>query len=105
MFTPSELDGLVHNCPKALESLLREVGLVMTEKIEDLDVYSQLDAELSQKFCETLKCAQPIEGLCHLLDLAKIPYRYSETSRELTDKIVANADQIRMAATAHRLSK
>ncbi len=105
MFTPSELYSIAHKCPNDLKALLDEVGITMADVSEDLDVYRKLDEDLTQKIRELLKCSQPVEGYFHLLDLAKIPYKFSETAKELTAKIVANSDQIRIAATSPRISK
>lgn len=105
MFTPSELYSIAQSCPDELKALLDEVGLTMPETRDDLAVYSQLDDKLTQRICEILKCSQPVEGICHLLDLAKIPYKYSETTKELIAKIVVNSSQIRIAATSPRTSK
>ncbi len=105
MFTPSELYSIAHKCPEELKALLDEVGIAMPNISEDLDIYRKLDEDLTQRIRELLKCSQPVEGYCHLLDLAKIPYKFSETAKELTEKIVTNSDQIRIAATSPRISK
>ena len=99
MFTANEFRSIREKCPELLETLLNELNVKLPnfEKVDEFEIYKNLDEEISNRLCEFLKSNDVISGYINLLEIGKVSFDFSQSEKTLLRKIIDAETDIRNA--------
>ncbi len=100
MFTAAEYQLLVKRVPEDLKDFFAAAGIPVTAlDWENTEKVNRLDEEAEKRVVDMLRCKSLIDGCYTLLERAKIPYRFSDTTGALLTSIVEHQSEVRRAMT------
>ena len=100
MFTSAEYQLLLKRAPEDLKGFFEALGIPATAvDWEDKEKVRRLDAEAEKKVAYILRGKSIIGGCYKLLERAKIPFQFSDTTGMLLTAIVKHQEDVRRAMT------
>ena len=100
MFTVSAFKLMRRNCKEDLDKLLDllRINKPNWDRDDEFKISKDLDNEIDKKLCASLKSDSDIDGYAKLLEIGNVKFSFSETRKELIEKILANRDKILQGA-------
>lgn len=100
MFTSAEYQLLGKRVPEDLTGFFEALGIsAKAVDWEDREKVRRLDAEAEKKVAALLCSMSIIDGCYTLLECAKIPFQFSDTTGALLASIAEHQDEVRLAMT------
>lgn len=100
MFTSAEYQLLGKRAPEDLKGFFEALGIPATAVAwEDREKVRRLDAEAEKKVEGLLRSLSITDGCYTLLERAKIPFQFSDTTGMLLTSIAEHQDEVRLAMT------
>ena len=102
MFTVSAFKLMRRNCKEDLDKLLDllRINKPNWDRDDEFKISEDLDNKIDKKLCALLKSDSDIDGYAKLLEIGNVKFSFSETRKELLEKILANRDKILQGAAA-----
>ena len=102
MFTVSAFKLMRRNCKEDLDKLLDllRINKPNWDRDDEFKISKDLDNKIDKKLCALLKSDSDIDGYAKLLEIGNVKFSFSETRKELLEKILANRDKILQGVAA-----
>ena len=96
MFTSADFSLIRRKCLPNLENLLNlmEIPIPNWSSNDEFKLYAKLDDDITKKLCQLMKSLSIVDGYSYLLKLGNIEYDFTDTNKDLLNKIVNNASKI-----------
>ena len=103
MFTVSAFKLIRRNCPEDLDKLLKLLAVDKPnwDRDDEFKIAQELDRRIDKKLCALLDSNSDIDGYAKLLERGAVEFSFSETRKELLEKILANRDKILSASLVY----
>ena len=104
MFTVSAFKLIRRNCPEDLDKLLKLLEVDKEpnwDSDDEFKIAQELDRRIDKKLCALLDSNSDIDGYAKLLERGAVKFSFSETRKELLEKILANRDKILSASLVY----
>ena len=100
MFTVSAFKLIRRNCPEDLDKLLKLLAVDKPnwDRDDEFKIAQELDRKINKELCALLDSNSDIDGYAKLLERGEVEFSFSETRKELLEKILANRDKILSAS-------
>jgi len=107
LFTVSAFKLMRRNCKEDLDKLLDllRINKPNWDRDDEFKISKDLDNKIDKKLCALLKSDSDIDGYAKLLEIGNVKFSFSETRKELLEKILANRDKILQGAAAQTSNK
>ena len=104
MFTVPAFKLIRRNCPEDLDKLLKLLEVDKKpnwDRDDEFKIAQELDRRIDKKLCALLDSNSDIDGYAKLLERGAVKFSFSETRKELLEKILANRDKILLASLVY----